>query len=88
MYLYNFSYQDAVAGNSILILFNDESHSFDDVIEVLCGELGLSITDAEGYAHLIDSKVITHGMSFAKLYVIGICSNFRFINWNLSTTKP
>ena len=42
---------------SILILYNDENHSFDDVIDTLCTEIEISVEDAESYAKLVDTKV-------------------------------
>lgn len=42
---------------SILILYNDENHSFDDVIDTLCTEIETNATDAEAYAKLVDIKV-------------------------------
>ena len=45
--------------NCVLILYNDENHSFDDVITVLNSELEIDPETAEEYAHLIDSKVKT-----------------------------
>ena len=45
------------ADKSVLILYNDENHSFDDVIDVLCTEIEVSVEDAESYAKLVDTKV-------------------------------
>lgn len=42
---------------SILILYNDENHSFDDVIEILGTEVETTPSDAEAYAKLVDIKV-------------------------------
>lgn len=42
---------------SILILYNDENHSFDDVIDTLCTEIEITVEDAEAYAKLVDTKV-------------------------------
>ena len=44
---------------SILILYNDENHSFDDVIDTLCTEIEITLEDAEAYAKLVDIKVRT-----------------------------
>lgn len=41
---------------SILVLYNDENHSFEDVIDTLCTEIEVSAEDAEAYAKLIDIK--------------------------------
>lgn len=46
-----------ISEECVLILYNDESHSFDDVIEVLGSELGIDVDTAQEYAKLIDIKV-------------------------------
>lgn len=43
--------------DSVLILYNDENHSFMDVIDILTTEIEISTEDAEKYATLVDTKV-------------------------------
>lgn len=48
---------ELTSGECVLILYNDEGHSFDDVIEVLSSELGIDVKAAQEYATLVDTKV-------------------------------
>ena len=48
---------ESKSGECVVLLYNDENHSFDDVIDILCTEIEISQEDAEAYANLVDSKV-------------------------------
>lgn len=56
-YKYGSSRNETRIDNCVLILYNDENHSFDDVIDILTTEIEMSVDDAEAYATLVDTKV-------------------------------
>lgn len=62
--------------DSIVVLYNDENHSFDDVIDILCTEIEISTEDAEAYANLVDSKV-KHSKIFLLFIQIKIFRDLR-----------
>lgn len=62
---------------SIIILYNDESHSFDDVIEILTSSLEITTEEASIVAKLVDSKVmITLEFRFYTNQIKSICRDF------------
>lgn len=56
-YQYGASRNEIRADECVLILYNDENHSFDDVIDILNTEIEVSVQDAEAFATLVDTKV-------------------------------
>lgn len=56
-YKYGTSRNEARSDDCILILYNDENHSFEDVIDVLTTEIEITVEEAMAYATLVDTKV-------------------------------
>ena len=56
-YKYGISRNETRTDDCVLILYNDENHSFDDVIDILTTEIEISVEDAEAYAAAVDTKV-------------------------------
>ncbi len=66
--------------NCSLVLYNDERHSFGDVISILHDELQIDESLASEYATLVDQKVFgTHQYSII-IKVLGICCGLLFIH--------
>lgn len=58
-YKYSQTRNETKTEDCVLILYNDENHSFDDVIDTLTTEIEDCEESAEFYAGLVDVKVKT-----------------------------
>jgi hypothetical protein len=56
-YKYGVSRNETRTDDCVLILYNDENHSYADVIDALTTEIEVSPEDAETYASIVDKKV-------------------------------
>ena len=54
---YGISRNESKIEDCVLILYNDENHSYADVIDILTTEIEISADNAEAYATLVDTKV-------------------------------
>ncbi len=85
---YSRSRNAAKTSESVVLLYNDENHSFDDVINILCTEIEIGEEAAEAYANLVDSKVRTLNINFIIVtFSIGIRPNFGVFSWDLCQIK-
>lgn len=71
----------------VLILYNDENHSFDDVIDILNTEIEVSVEDAETFATLVDTKVAELDY-YSFFNILGIRSDSNIFGSNMCKIEP